>query len=72
MIVKKFNELNENTEYINSYELDASVIKECLPYLKKVNSLIPRTSLMEWFNENDIDYFNMTDLEMYIYFIENN
>ena len=72
MKIKKFNELNENTEYINSYELDASEIKECLPYLKKVNSLIPRTSLIEWFNENDIDYFNMDDLEMYIYFIENN
>lgn len=48
-----------NTEYL-----------DCLSSLKKVNNGIHRQEVILWFNENDIDYYNMTDLEMYIYYIE--
>ena len=44
----------------------------CLDSLKKVNNEIHRQEVILWFNENDIDYFNMTDLEMYIFYIEKN
>jgi|TARA_R110000851_G_scaffold281736_1_gene435209 hypothetical protein len=55
-----FNE-NDTTEYL-----------DCLSSLKKVNNGINRQEVILWFNENDIDYFNMTDLNMYIYYIEKN
>ena len=52
---------NDTTEYV-----------DCLDSLKKVNSGIHRQEVILWFNENDIDYFNMSDLDMYIYYIEKN
>ncbi len=62
-ILKENEEFNENdtTEYV-----------DCLDSLKKVNNGIHRQEVILWFNENDIDYFNMTDLDMYIYYIEKN
>ncbi len=62
-ILKENEEFNENdtTEYV-----------DCLESLKKVNNGIHRQEVILWFNENDIDYFNMTDLDMYIYYIEKN
>jgi hypothetical protein len=57
---EEFNE-NDTTEYL-----------DCLDCLKKVSSGIHRQEVILWFNENDIDYFNMTDLDMYIYYIEKN
>ena len=57
---KEFNE-NNTTEYL-----------DCLSYLKRVNNGINRQEVILWFNENDIDYNNMTDLDMYIYYIEKN
>ena len=45
-------------------------IVDCLGSLKKVNNEIHRQEVILWFNENGIDYFNMTDLDMYIYYIE--
>jgi hypothetical protein len=62
-ILKENEEFNENdtTEYV-----------DCLYSLKKVNNGIHRMEVILWFKENDIDYFNMTELEMYIYYIEKN
>ncbi len=40
--------------------------------LKKVNSIVGRVALLRWFNENDIDYYHMTDMDMYIYYLEHN
>lgn len=62
-ILKENEEFNENktTEYV-----------DCLDSLKKVNNGIHRQEVILWFNENDIDYFNMNDLDMYIYYIEKN
>lgn len=62
-LLKENEEFNENdtTEYL-----------DCLDCLKKVSNGIHRQEVILWFNENDIDYFNMTDLDMYIYYIEKN
>lgn len=45
---------------------------DCIPYLKKINSEIPWQVVLNWFNENDIDYYGMRDLDMYIRYIEEN
>jgi hypothetical protein len=65
---KKFS-INENEEF---NENDTTKYLDCLDSLKKVNNGINRQEVILWFNENDIDYFNMTDLDMYIYYIEKN
>jgi hypothetical protein len=47
-----------------------SLLKD-LDSLKKINSEISRQNVIQWFNDNDIDYFHMTDIEMYIHYIKN-
>lgn len=42
-----------------------------LEALRRVNKSIDRQELIHWFNENDIEYIFMTDIEMYIYYIQN-
>jgi len=69
-IVKKV--IKEQDEYENEYDDDTSDLVECLDCLKQVNNRINRQELIRWFNDNDIDYFTMSDLDMYIYFIEKN
>jgi hypothetical protein len=69
-IVKKV--IKEQDEYENEYDDDTSDLVECLDCLKQVNNRINRQELIRWFNDNDIDYFTMSDLEMYIHFIEKN
>jgi len=56
----------------NQYSQDTSEYLDCLDSLKKVNSEIFQEEILLWFNDNDIEYFHMTDLELYIYYIENN
>lgn len=46
-----------------------SLLKD-LDSLKKINSEISRQNVIQWFNDNDIDYFHMTDIEMYIQYIQ--
>jgi len=56
----------------NQHSQDTSEYLDCLDSLKKVNRGIFREEILLWFNDNDIEYFYMTDLELYIYYIENN
>ena len=56
----------------NQHSQDTSEYLDCLDSLKKVNSEIFQEEILLWFNDNDIEYFHMTDLELYIYYIENN
>jgi hypothetical protein len=56
----------------NINEHDMSEFSDCLIYLKKVKNNINRNDLIIWLNENDVDYYHWTDLEMYIYYIEKN
>ena len=73
--IKRFNDIIIKESKKFDYELedvDFNELKDCLSSLKKVKQFIPREELIVWFNENDIDYHTMSDLEMYIYIIEKN
>lgn len=39
--------------------------------LKKIKSIINESSLIQWFNDNDIEYIHMSTIDMYIYYFEN-
>jgi len=69
--VKRFNNYNIN-ESFNEYGINTSYLVDDIESLKRVNLSINRQMLISWFNEEDIDYFNMNDLEMYIMYIEKN
>jgi hypothetical protein len=43
-----------------------------LDSLKKINRLVSKQEVIDWFNYMDLDYFNMTDMEMYIKYIDHN
>ncbi len=60
--------INENL----NEQIDSEITFEDLEILKKINKSIQRQEVIRWFNDNDIDYINSTDLEMYIYYIEKN
>jgi hypothetical protein len=66
----KISEQYTKSEYFEQSEIDE--LKKLLPQLKQANNILNRQEIINWFNENDIDYFNMTDMEMFIYYIENN
>lgn len=53
-------------------QIDNDITYEDLLVLKKINNKINRQEVIQWFNDNDVDYFNMTDIEMYIHYIEKN
>jgi hypothetical protein len=46
------------------------ISQEDLNSLKRINDLINRNEVIQFFNDNDIEYNNMTDIEMYIKYIE--
>lgn len=66
--------VKKTIELLNKY--NGSVInnplKEAIPYLKTVNNYIIMNDVIRWFNDNDIEYYYMNDLEMISYYIENN
>lgn len=45
-------------------------MKHFLPALKEINNQIDFSEVVNWFNQNNIDYFGMNDLEMIIQYIE--
>lgn len=78
-IIKNFGEfLNEDyeDESENEYEI-SDELKECLPYIKTLRREIGfefgRAGIVhQWFDENNIDIIGMSDLDMYIKYIEEN
>lgn len=65
------NELLKMTKLVME-QLSSEITYEDLETLKKISSLIDKQEVIDWFNENDVDYYNMTDIEMYISYIERN
>lgn len=65
------NELLKITNLVME-QLNSEITYDDLECLKKINNSINRQEVIQWFNDNDIDYFNMTDIEMYIMYIEKN
>ena len=55
---------------INGKDMAIESLLKDLDSLKKINSEISRQNVIQWFNDNDIDYFHMTDIEMYIQYIQ--
>jgi len=53
-------------------QLSSEITYEDLETLKKINSLVNRQEVIQWFNDNDVEYFGMSDIEMYIQYIEKN
>jgi hypothetical protein len=53
-------------------ELNSEITFSDLEVLKKINSLVNRQEVIQWFNDNDLDYYNITDIEMYMIYIERN
>ena len=51
-------------------EINNTVTPNDLEVLKKINYSIPKQEVIDWFNQNDIEYNRMTDIEMYIKYIE--
>jgi hypothetical protein len=74
LIIKEVNSLNEFEENVNlMYEqLSDDVTFEDLNSLKKINNRVNRQEVIDWFNQNDIECYRMTDIEMYIMYIEKN
>jgi hypothetical protein len=71
--VIKITELQiKNLTQLVLEELNSEITFEDLSVLKKINSLVQKQEVIDWFNENDVDYYTMTDLEMYVMYIENN
>jgi hypothetical protein len=50
---------------------DTSEYLSYVPYLKKVSG-INFSEVIRWFNENDIENYGMSDLDMIIVYIERN
>ena len=55
---------------INGKDMAIESLLKDLDSLKKINSEISRQNVIQWFNDNDIDYYYMTDIEMYIQYIQ--
>jgi ribosome assembly protein YihI (activator of Der GTPase) len=65
------NELLKITNLVME-QLNSEITYDDLECLKKINNLINRQEVIQWFNDNDVDYYNMSDIEMYIMYIEKN
>ncbi len=55
---------------INGKDMAIESLLGDLEALKRINNEINRQDVILWFNENDTDYFHMTDIEMYIQYIQ--
>lgn len=52
--------------------VDMSKFRDYLPLLYKLNSNIKMNEVITWFNENDVNYIGLNDLEMIIIYIARN
>ena len=58
-------------------KVNTSEYADCLPSLKKIQQsglgrVGNNSTIINWFNKNNIDYYGMSDLDMIIYYIEKN
>lgn len=64
------NNLNDQTNMMQEQSTFSSMGGE-VECLKNINQKINWKDVLAWFSENDVDYFGMNDLEMYIKYLEN-
>lgn len=68
--IKTINEMSE--EIIDDNTQETTGLKQYIPALKAVNMLVDKQTVIDYLNTNDVDYIGWNDIEMYIYYIENN
>jgi len=59
--MKYLKPINEISEDLSKY----------LPALKELKSKLSLQEVVSWLNDNNVDYYGWSDLDMYIYYIEN-
>jgi hypothetical protein len=64
------NNLNDQTNMMQEQSTFSNMGGE-VECLKNINQKINWKDVLAWFSENDVDYFGMNDLEMYIKYLEN-
>jgi hypothetical protein len=57
-----------NEMAINQTKLNYS---QYLSPLKELKSKLSLKEVINWLNDNNVDYYGWSDLDMYIYYIEN-
>lgn len=63
------NNLNDQTNMMQEQSIYSSITND-IECLKNINRKINWKDVLAWFNENNIEYLGMTDLEMYIKYLE--
>ena len=63
------NNLNDQTNIMQEQSISSSITND-IECLKNINQKINWKDVLAWFNENNIEYLGMTDLEMYIKYLE--
>lgn len=63
------NNLNDQTNMMQEQSIYSSITND-IECLKNINQKINWKDVLAWFNENNIEYLGMTDLEMYIKYLE--
>jgi hypothetical protein len=63
--------INEMSEIIDDTQ-ETTELKQYIPALKAVNLSVNKQTVIDYLNTNDVDYIGWNDIEMYIYYIENN
>jgi len=64
------NNFNDETNMIQEQPMLTNNMKSSIECLKSIKKDISWQEVLQWFNENNIDYFGMNDLEMYIKYLE--
>jgi len=64
------NNLNDETNMIQEQPMLTNNMKSSIECLKSIKKDVSWQEVLQWFNENNIDYFGMNDLEMYIKYLE--
>jgi hypothetical protein len=64
------NNFNNETNMIQEQPMLTNNMKSSIECLKSIKKDISWQEVLHWFNENNIDYFGMNDLEMYIKYLE--
>lgn len=57
---------------IETEDIDLSELSQYIPLLQKINRQINLNEVILWFNENNVDYIGLNDLEMIIIYIARN
>jgi hypothetical protein len=70
--MKYIKTINEMSEEIIDDTQETTELKQYIPTLKAVNLSVNKQTVIDYLNTNDVDYIGWNDIEMYIYYIENN